>query len=129
MIAFPRMFSVSSNNIQTVENDNADRQSLKCILHTTVGELFGDPSFGCNLKSYLINIDNQLYRINLKEEIKNAANKYVNNIVVTDVKFNIVNPPSTNLSITIYYYTKATKQENSYTMNISDLGTITSTRE
>lgn len=53
-IKFPKMFSPNSTRVwKSSEHLNATKQNTILLLHTTRGELFGDPYFGLMLKRYL----------------------------------------------------------------------------
>lgn len=51
---FPKMFNTNSSNIwKATEHNEATTQNAKLVLHSTRGELFGDPYFGLLLKTYM----------------------------------------------------------------------------
>lgn len=53
-IKFPKMFNPNSTRVwKSSEHLNATKQNTILLLHTTRGELFGDPYFGLMLKRYL----------------------------------------------------------------------------
>ena len=53
-IKFPKMFNSNATNVWASKNYNeATTQNTKLVLHSTRGELFGDPYFGLMLKNYL----------------------------------------------------------------------------
>lgn len=62
-IKFPNMFNSNSTNVwESTEYLKATEQSLKLLLQTERGELFGDPYFGLLLKHYLFNQNNYILR-------------------------------------------------------------------
>lgn len=53
-IKFPKMFNPNSTRVwKSSEHLDATKQNTILLLHTTRGELFGDPYFGLMLKRYL----------------------------------------------------------------------------
>jgi phage baseplate assembly protein W len=53
-IKFPKMFNTNNTRVwKSSEYLDATKQSTELLLHTTRGELFGDPYFGLMLKRYL----------------------------------------------------------------------------
>lgn len=51
---FPKMFNTNSSNIwKSTEYHEATIQNTKLVLHSTRGELFGDPYFGLLLKKFM----------------------------------------------------------------------------
>ena len=53
-IKFPKMFNTNNTNVwKSTEYLEATKQNTILVLHTTRGELFGDPYFGLLLKRYL----------------------------------------------------------------------------
>lgn len=62
-IKFPKMFNPNSTNVwQAKEYLDATKQNTKLLLHTTRGELFGDPYFGLMIKRYLFDQNNYVLR-------------------------------------------------------------------
>lgn len=62
-IKFPKMFNANSTNVwKSSEHLQATRQSTILLLHTTRGELFGDPYFGLMLKRFMFDQNNYILR-------------------------------------------------------------------
>ena len=62
-IKFPKMFNTNSTNVwKSTEHLEATKQNTILLLHTTRGELFGDPYFGLMLKRYLFDQNNFVLR-------------------------------------------------------------------
>mgnify|MGYP002516046230 CR=1 FL=1 len=62
-IKFPKMFNSNSTNVwEANEYLESTKQSLKLLLQTERGELFGDPYFGLMLKHYLFNQNNYILK-------------------------------------------------------------------
>ena len=62
-IKFPKMFNTNSTNVwKSSEYLEATKQNTMLVLHTTRGELFGDPYFGLMLKRYLFDQNNYVLK-------------------------------------------------------------------
>ena len=62
-IRFPKMFNTNSTNVwKSSEYLEATKQNTELVLHTTRGELFGDPYFGLMLKKYLFDQNNLILK-------------------------------------------------------------------
>ena len=62
-IKFPKMFNPNSTNVwKSTEYLDSTKQNTILLLHTTRGELFGDPYFGLMLKKYLFDQNNFVLR-------------------------------------------------------------------
>lgn len=124
LIAFPKMFSNSGGRVLTKDGDEANRQALKCLLLTTIGELLGDPLYGCNLKSFIFEIESDYFRVMLQENIAAAANKYIKNISVTNTEI-AISTESNFVVISVYYFTKSTGSSNCLELKVQSDGLLT----
>ena len=62
-IRFPKMFNTNSTNVwKSSEYLEATKQNTELVLHTTRGELFGDPYFGLMLKKYMFDQNNLILK-------------------------------------------------------------------
>ena len=62
-IKFPKMFNTNSTNVwKSNEYLSATTQNTILLLHTTRGELFGDPYFGLMLKRFMFDQNNYVLR-------------------------------------------------------------------
>ena len=62
-LKFPKMFNTNSTNVwKSNEYLDATKQNTILLLHTTRGELFGDPYFGLMLKKYLFDQNNLILK-------------------------------------------------------------------
>jgi len=62
-LKFPKMFNTNSTNVwKSSEYLDATKQNTMLLLHTTRGELFGDPYFGLMIKRYLFDQNNYVLR-------------------------------------------------------------------
>lgn len=62
-LKFPKMFNTNSTNVwKSSEYLEATKQNTELVLHTTRGELFGDPYFGLMLKKYLFDQNNLILK-------------------------------------------------------------------
>lgn len=124
-IRFPKIFDAANNKVNTVDGDDLIRQSLKCSLLTSIGELFGDPMFGSDLKSCLFEIQSPLIQTMIKSIIAEAANKYIPQVTLSSVEID-VSTESNNSNIRIYYTNVTTGSADILELNVtSDGGLIT----
>ena len=69
-IKFPKMFNPNSTNVwKANEYLESTTQSTILLLHTTRGELFGDPYFGLMLKRYLFDQNSYILKDNIIDMI------------------------------------------------------------
>lgn len=113
VIKFPDMFGASAGKVSTVEGADEAKQCIKCALQTVEGELFGDPSYGSNIRQYMFENITDDVRDDIAQEIKRVANKYSKDLVIQQVGFKKTDPVSNTLEITIYYYIKSQGIEDS----------------
>lgn len=113
MISFPRMFNSSSGKIMLVDKNTEVKQAIKCVLLTNIGELFGDPMFGSNIKSSLFELKNGIFINILKQRIVDAVSNYVSSAIVHGDQIEIVAyPDNSEVKIVINYYNKLTGETN-----------------
>lgn len=69
-IKFPKMFNPNSTRVwKSSEYLDATKQNTILLLHTTRGELFGDPYFGLMLKRYLFDQNSYILKDNIIDMI------------------------------------------------------------
>ena len=62
-LKFPKMFNTNSSNVwKSSEYLDATKQNTILLLHTSRGELFGDPYFGLMLERYLFDQNNLILK-------------------------------------------------------------------
>ena len=126
LIAFPNMFDNAGGRVATVSGDAANRQALKCVLLTSLGELLGDPLFGCDLKSLLFEITSDFFQTLLQDSIVTAANKFVKDITVTSAHVNVSDTyDEDKIIIVVNYYTKSTGCADMLQLVVQSDGSLT----
>ena len=80
-IKFPKIFNSVSTNIVT--DKEATFNNLYILLRSEMGELFGDPYFGINLKRYIFEQNNNVLRDILVDEIYNQIKVFMPQLTVT----------------------------------------------
>lgn len=118
------MFEGSSGKVALISNDALDRQSLKSVLLTNIGELMGDPSYGSDLKSCLFEIESPLFQKLLQESISQTANKWVNGVTISSVKIDISEDATECNKIVVYYYSKSTGENNIISLEVNNNGKL-----
>ena len=88
-IRHPNEFSTLSGKTELVEEINSINQSLRLLLTTAKGELFGDPEFGCNLYSYLFDFSGEVFYQLVRSDIIRNVMSQDSRIVITedDIQF------------------------------------------
>lgn len=126
-IRFPNIFDEGSGKVALSYDDELNRQSLKSVLLTNIGELMGDPSFGSNLKSCLFELQSDLFKTLLQDSISQAANKWVSGISINSIQIAVSEDTSENDKITIYYQSKTTSEPNLVQLEVLSDGSLTTT--
>lgn len=83
-IKHPNEFSIVSGKTQLIREIESIDQSIRLLLTTAKGELFGDPYFGCNLYKYLYDYSGEtLYQL-IKDDIVQTLTEQDTRVFVTD---------------------------------------------
>jgi len=88
-LSFPNIFNISSGKVNIVNGDIANRQAMKCILLSNIGELLGDPLFGSDIKSCIFELKNDFIRQLFKDKTTEAFSRYIKNVIVNSNDINI----------------------------------------
>ena len=124
-ISFPNMFDASSGKVVTVSKEVSYRQSLKSALLTSLGELLGDPIFGCDLKSVMFEIKSTLVQQLIKETVATTARKFVPQLTILSTDININEDHVSYAPIVINYYTIDTGETNFIELIVQSDGSLT----
>ena len=90
-IKFPKMFNTNSTNVwKATEYNEATRQSVILLLHTTRGELFGDPYFGLMLKKFMYDQNNYILKDQIIDMIYTQLALFIPQVKVKRKDINIV---------------------------------------
>lgn len=124
-ISFPNIFEPSSGTVKLATNDTSYRQCLKSVFLSNVGELLGDPSFGCRLKENLFELKSTLTKTMLFDAMVSAAKKYVPEVTLTTLDIYQDDGNFGTTYIAVYYYT-INRGENDYVeLAVMPDGTVT----
>ena len=119
VIKFPDMFSAAAGKVKTIDNESAARQCLKCALHAVKGELFGDPSFGSNIRKTMFEYNDVSIEDDIRQHIASVANKYAKGIRISRIHFDHSDTISSKINATIYYYLNNIGEEKSIVLEFS----------
>ena len=123
-IKHPNTFLIQTGRTQLSKEIESINQSIKLILSTSVGELWGDPEFGSYLYEYLYEYEGDNLTQTIRSEIVRALNRwesrilldaqgvtvsYDRNTVIVNINYNI---KYTNYTSSFRYIT--TKKEGNY---------------
>lgn len=114
-IVHPNEFSAVSGRTQLIKEIPAIEQSIRLLLTTAKGELFGDPSFGCNLYSYLYEYEGEVLNQLIKDDIVRTLTEQDTRVALTDKDITIVEDNLT-LSITVRYQIRYTNYSSETTL-------------
>ena len=117
-IAHANTFSLISGQTQLSEEIDGINQSIRLLLTTAKGELFGDPSFGTNLYKFIYDYEGEpLYQL-LKSEIVDCLNSQEPRIFIQDSDISIVED-GINLHINLRYNIRYTDYQSTYSFLVS----------
>ena len=90
-LKFPKMFNTNSSNVwKSTEYLEATKQNTILLLHTTRGELFGDPYFGLMLKKYMFDQNNFVLKDAIIDMIYTQLAIFIPQVKVQRKDINIV---------------------------------------
>lgn len=90
-IKFPKMFNTNSTNVwKSSEHLEATKQSTRLLLHTTRGELFGDPYFGLLLKQFMFDQNSYVLRDQIIDMIYTQLAIFIPQVKVKRSDINII---------------------------------------
>ena len=91
---------------------------LEYYLELDLGELLGDPEWGCNLIDSIFRYNGVIVDPLIKEDILNAVSKYEPRVIMGEDDIVIINDIQT-LHIFITYTIKETGEINEYNLEIT----------
>ena len=112
-IRHPNTFSIVTGHTLLSEDIKSINQSIKLILTTAPGELWGDPAFGSYLHEYLFEYTGEVLNTLIKAEIVRALSLWEPRLAIQESDINIVTEGVT-LRININYKLKYTNYQGSY---------------
>lgn len=112
-IKYPNTFSLSQGITKLAEDIESVNESIKLILNTSKGELYGDPEYGCNLCQLLYDYEGAVLESSIKYEISNAINNYETRVYVNESDITVTYE-GTKVKINIVYNLRNTDYRTSY---------------
>lgn len=116
-LAFPNMFS--NNTTLLVSDNEATLSNLRLLLGSDKFSLLGDPYFGTNLKQYIYEQSNTVFKDLLIDEIYVAIQTFMPQVYITRKDINIVSD-QTKVYVEINCINKLTNVNNLYTIKLTD---------
>lgn len=86
-IAFPNMFSVSRNRVNTYEDDKSVVNRTRLLILTDPTELYHNPQFGVGLKKHLWTYNNENRKSIIQDEIKAQLRLHEPYAIADDTQF------------------------------------------
>ena len=119
-IKHPDVFSVVSGQINLVTEIEAINQSLRLILSTEQGELMGDPTYGCHLKSYLFEYQDDVLLQLICDDIIENVNRLETRIRLDQNSVTAYHDLSNQtVHVSIYYYIQNTEYASQFEYDLS----------
>lgn len=114
-ITHPNEFSVITGKTQLIKEIPSIEQSIRLLLTTAKGELFGDPAFGCNLYSYLFEYEGKVLNQLIKDDIVETLTRQDSRVSVSEEDIDIVEEDRF-LRITVRYKVRYSNYSSSTTI-------------
>lgn len=117
-IKHPNEFSIITGKTNLVKEIESVSQSLRLLLTTAKGELFGDPDFGSNLYSYLYEYSGEVLYQLIRDDIVEVATSQDSRIQVSPEDITFIEDGST-LHINVAYSIKYTDLSSEVSILVS----------
>ena len=102
---FPIQINESNGRIQTVEDNECIKQSVKMILSTQLYERKIVPTFGTDLRKYMFDVVNPTFVSDLKKTITSSINKWEEHILDINVSVEATPGPVCTVNTSVDYIT------------------------
>lgn len=113
-ISFPTIFNRITGRGQVSDGVRSINESLRSLLLTSRGELFGDPLFGCNIVRNVYDHNDKILNDILKKDIVDSIANYMSSLIkVTYDDISIINSGN-KVEITIRYYINKSDSISTY---------------
>lgn len=112
-IKHPDTFSLVSGDTQLVSKIESINQSIRLILTTAPGELWGEPEYGSHLYEYLYDYSDAVLTRLIQTEISRALNRWEPRILLQESDISVTYE-GVNAYILINYQIKYTNYRSSY---------------
>ncbi|MEX2593624.1 MAG: GPW/gp25 family protein [Anditalea sp.] len=100
--SFPPTFSKSTHEVLLTSDEVDIQKSLEILLSTTIGERFLQPSYGCNLETYVFEPMNATIQTLIKITVKNSILLFEPRIKLLSVKLDatfLINEGRTDIQV------------------------------
>ena len=102
---FPIQINESNGRIQTVEDNECVKQSVKMILSTQLYERKIVPTFGTDLRKYMFDVVNPTFVSDLKKTVTSSVKKWEEHILDLNVSVEATAGPVCTVNTGIDYIT------------------------
>ncbi len=102
---FPIQINESNGRIQTVEDNECIKQSVKMILSTQLYERKIVPTFGTDLRKYMFDVVSPTFISDLKKTITSSINKWEEHIIDVNVSVEATQGPVCVVNTSVDYIT------------------------
>jgi len=116
-IKIPKMFNIISGSTQYVNEMQAVDQSLRMLLKTAKGELFGDPNFGTNLYTFIYDVEGDTLNQLIKEEIVTCVSQQCPRVYISQDDIQITAEDKT-LLINISYHIRYSNYSSNFSLSV-----------
>ena len=102
---FPIQINESNGRIQTVEDNECVKQSVKMILSTQLYERKIVPTFGTDLRRYMFEVVSPTFVSDLKKTIASSVNKWEEHVLDINVSVEATPGPISTVNTSVDYIT------------------------
>ena len=102
---FPIQINESNGRIQTVEDNECVKQSVKMILNTQLYERKIVPTFGTDLRRYMFEVVSPTFVSDLKKTIASSINKWEEHVLDINVSVQATPGPISTVNTSVDYIT------------------------
>ncbi|MBQ6143707.1 MAG: GPW/gp25 family protein [Clostridia bacterium] len=102
---FPIQINESNGRIQTVEDNECVKQSVKMILSTQLYERKIVPTFGTDLRRYMFEVVSPTFVSDLKKTIASSINKWEEHVLDINVSVQATPGPISTVNTSVDYIT------------------------
>ena len=102
---FPIQINESNGRIQTVEDNECVKQSVKMILSTQLYERKIVPTFGTDLRRYMFDVVSPTFVSDLKKTIASSINKWEEHVLDINVSVQATPGPISTVNTSVDYIT------------------------
>ena len=116
-LAFPDMFTL--NTVQIVKDKDATLSNLKLLIGSDKFSLLGDPYFGTNIKKFIYEQNNTVFRDLLQDELYTAIRIFIPQVTLKRSDIKIVSDHE-QVFAQIYCINTLDNTPNLYSIRLTD---------